>query len=66
MFVNVCVCMVVVLAFYVLLPCLYGGCVCLRGCMHVCECVCWYGDCVVFVCVSGHVCIIIVCVLAFV
>ena len=29
--------------------------------MHACECVSLYGDCVVFLCVSGHVCIVIVC-----
>ena len=41
-------------------PCLYGDCVCLRVCMHVCECVCLYCGCVVFVCVPGHVCMVIV------
>ena len=51
--------------------CLYGGCVvfgnvcmvivCLPGCMHVCDCVRLYGDCVVLVCVSGHVCLVVVC-----
>ena len=32
--------------------------------MHVCECVRFHCDCVVFVCVSGHLCIVIdgVCV----
>ena len=40
--------------------CVYGDCVCLRGYMHICECVCLYGACVVFVFVSGHVCIVIV------
>ena len=30
--------------------------------MHVCECEYLYGDCVVFVCVSGHVCMVIACV----
>ena len=44
------------------LQCLCTDCVCLRVCMHVCECVCVFGDCVVFVCVSGHVCMVIVCV----
>ena len=43
-----------------LLPCLYGDCVCLHVCMHVCECVWLYGDCVVFVLVSGNVCMVIV------
>ena len=43
-------------------PCLYGNCECLRVCINVCECVRLYGDCVVFVCVSGHVYIAIVCV----
>ena len=43
------------------LPCLYDDFVCLRGCMHVCECVRLYCDCVVFVCVSCHVCIVNVC-----
>ena len=33
---------------------------CLRDCMHVCECACLYGDCVVFVCVPDHVCMAIV------
>ena len=44
--------------------CLYGDCGRSRGCMHVCECVCVYCGCVVFACVSGHVCVIIcgVCV----
>ena len=41
--------------------CLYSDCWCLRGCMHVCACVLLYADCVVFVCVSGHVCKVIVC-----
>ena len=45
-----------------LLPCLYGDCGCLHWCMHVCECVRLYGDCVVNVCVPGHVYILIVCV----
>ena len=44
-----------------LLQCLCCDCV-LRGYMHVCECVCVYGWCVVFVCVSGHVCNVIACV----
>ena len=39
---------------------MYGDCVCLRGCMHVRECVCLYGGCVAFVCVSGNVCMVIV------
>ena len=43
-------------------PCLYGDCGCLRGCVHVCECMCLYGECIVFVCVSGHVCMMIVVV----
>ena len=42
--------------------CLYGDCLCLRGRMHICECACLYGDCVVFVCVPGHVCMVVVCV----
>ena len=29
--------------------------------MHICECVCLCGDCVVFVCGSGNVCMVIVC-----
>ena len=43
--------------------CLYSGCVCLRGCMHVrvCVCVFLYGDCVAFVCVFCHVYDAIVC-----
>ena len=41
---------------------MYRDCGCLRGCIHVCECVCLYGDCVVFVCASGNVCMVIVCV----
>ena len=41
-------------------PCVYGDCGCLRGRMHVCWCVRLYGDCVVFVCVSCHVCMVIV------
>ena len=47
-------------------PCLYGDCVCLRGRMQVCDCACVYCDCIVFVCVSGHVCMVIVggCVVA--
>ena len=28
--------------------------------MHVCECVCMYCDCVVFVCVSGNCCMVVV------
>ena len=43
-----------------LLPCLCGDCGCLHGCMHVCACVWFYGDCVVVVCVSGTVCMVIV------
>ena len=35
--------------------------VCLRGCMLNSRCVCLYGCCVVFVCVSGHVCMVSVC-----
>ena len=42
--------------------CLYGDCGCLHVCMHVCERVRLYGGCVAFVCVSGHVCMVIVCV----
>ena len=30
--------------------------------MHVCDCVRLYGECVVFVCVSGYVCMVSVCV----
>ena len=41
-------------------PCLYVDCGCLHLCMHVSECVCLYGDCVVFVCISGHVYMVIV------
>ena len=47
----VCVC---------LLRCLYGDCVCLHVCMQICECVRLHGDCVVFVCVSGYVCMVLV------
>ena len=43
-------------------PCLYGDCGCLRSCIHVCQCVRLYCDVVVFVCVSGDVCMVIVCV----
>ena len=32
----------------------------LRVCMHVCESVCLHCGCGVFVCASGHVCIMIV------
>ena len=39
---------------------LYRDCGCLPECMYVCECVCLYGGCAVFVCVSGHVCMVIV------
>ena len=39
---------------------MYCDCGRLHGCMHVCECVWLYCDCVVFVCVSGYVCIVIV------
>ena len=35
---------------------------CLRKCMHVCDCVCLYGNRVVFVRVPGDVCIVIVSV----
>ena len=31
---------------------------CLRVCMHVCDCACLHGTCVVFVCVPGHVCMV--------
>ena len=41
---------------------MYGDCGYLRMCMRVCECVCLYGDCVEFVCISGHGLIVIVCV----
>ena len=41
-------------------PCSYGNCVCLRGCIHVCGCVCLHCGCVVFVCVSGNVCMVFV------
>ena len=60
MFVRVCACVVFVLCLYVSLA-LYGGGWRLHGCMHVCECVCLYGGNVVFVCVSGHCCMVIVC-----
>ena len=43
-----------------LLHCVYGECVALHGCKHVCVCVCLYGDCVAFVCASGHVWMVIV------
>ena len=46
-----CVCMCV-------WPCLNSDCGRLHGCMYVCAFV--YCDCVVFVCVSCHVCIVIV------
>ena len=42
--------------------CLYGDCGCLRRCMHVSECMWLCGGCVVLVCVSGHNCMVIVCV----
>ena len=62
MFVNVRACMVIVLCLYVSLEMfVWLLCVCLRVCMHVCDCVCVYGGCVVFVRVSGHVCMVIVC-----
>ena len=32
----------------------------IANCIDVCECVCLYGVCVVFVCVSGNACILIV------
>ena len=35
---------------------------CLSGCIHVCDNVLLCGGCVVFVCVSGHVCMVIVVV----
>ena len=41
---------------------LYGDCVTLRNCLHVCECVTLSCGCVVFVCVFGHVCMVIVAV----
>ena len=41
-------------------PCLYGDCVYLPDCMHVCACVRLCGDCVVCVCVSGYVCMVVV------
>ena len=34
-------------------------CVCLRRRIHVCDNVCLYDGCVVFVCVPGHVCMAI-------
>ena len=37
-------------------------CVCLRDCMHVCECARLYGECVVFARVSDNICMVIVCV----
>ena len=39
---------------------MHGECANSRGCIHVCECVCLCGDCVVFVCVPSRVCIVIV------
>ena len=48
-----CVCMCI-------WPCLYGDCLCLPVRMHVCGCACVQCGCVVFVCVSGHVCMVIV------
>ena len=62
-FVNVCVCVVIVLCLC-LWQCLCGGCQCLRGRMHVCDNVCLHGECVLFVRVSGNVCIVLVCVFA--
>ena len=61
MFVVVCACVLFVLSLYVS-PAIFVSwlCVCLRVCMHVCECVCVYGGSVVLVCVSGHVCMVIV------
>ena len=44
-----------------LLSCLYGDCLGLHQCINVCDCVRLYCDCVVFVCVPGHVCMVIVC-----
>ena len=50
MFVNVCVC---------LRPCLYSDCDCLRECMHVRGCACLYCDCVLFVCETFSVCMVV-------
>ena len=51
-------------------PSFNGDCMCLRVCMHVCDCVCLYCDCVAFVCVSNHACMVIervcVCICMFV
>ena len=41
--------------------CLYDVCVRLRLCMPVCECVRLCDDCVAFVCVYCHVCMVVVC-----
>ena len=42
--------------------CLYGDCVyvCAGVCMFVSVCVCLYGKCVVFICVSGNDCMMVV------
>ena len=40
---------------------MYCDCVCLRVCMHVCDRMRLYGNCVAFVCVSGHVYMVIAC-----
>ena len=45
---------------FCLRPCVYGDCGRLHGCMHVCECVGLYVDCVVFVCAPVYVCKVIV------
>ena len=66
MFVNVCLYCDVVVFVCVSGNVFCGDCVCLRECMHVCECVCLYCECVVFVCVSCHVSMVIVCVFALV
>ena len=50
-----CVCMCIWL-------CLNSDCLCLRECIHVCERVRLYKHVVVFVCVSGNVCMVVVCV----
>ena len=42
--------------------CLYCDCGCLRDRVLVCDCVCLYGYFVVFVCGSGHVCMVFVVV----
>ena len=62
MFVNVCACMLVVLCLYVSLAMFVWWLCVFAWVDDVCECVRLYIDCVVFVCVSGNVYVVIVCV----